>query len=100
MYNNISFYQGTRSQQEQRTVFRSWDEVNEESWGYWDNDNWENVLVKRRDTRYVVNPESVYKNYTGTSRLVVDDNKGIYLETDNVTVFKDAIWQNSISTVA
>ena len=100
MYNNISFYQGTRSQQEQRTVLRSWDEVNEESWGYWDNDNWENVLVKRRDTRYVVNPESVYKNYTGTSRIVVDDNKGIYLETDTVTVFKDAIWQSSISTVA
>lgn len=100
MYNNISFYQGTRSQQEQRTVFRSWDEVNEENWGYWDNDNWENVLVKRRDTRYVVNPESVYKNYTGTSRIVVDDNKGIYLETDNITVFKDAIWQSSVSTVA
>jgi hypothetical protein len=93
MYNNISFYQGTRSQQEQRTIFRSWDEVNEESWGYWDNDDWDNVAIKRRDTRYVVNPESVYKNYTGTSRIVIDDNKGIYLETDSLTVFQDAIWQ-------
>ena len=93
MYNNISFYQGTKSQQEQRVIFRSWDEVNEESWGYWDNSDWDNVVIKRRDTRYVVSPESVYKNYTGTSRIVIDDNEGIYLETDNLTVFQDATWQ-------
>jgi len=102
-FNNISFYKGTRSQLELSNVYRSWDEVNDESWAYWDTvtnefpvADWNNVLVKRRDSRYIVNAGEVYNNYTGTNKIIVDDNEGIYIETDEVSVIKDAIWQNSV----
>jgi hypothetical protein len=52
--------------------------------------------MKRRDSRYVVNAGEVYNNYTGTNKIIIDDNEGIYLETDEVSVIQDAIWQNSV----
>ena len=99
-FNNISFYKGTNSQLEQQILFRTWGEINDQNWNSWDDSNWDNVLVKSRDSRYIVNPAEVYKNYVGTNKIIVDDNEGIYMETDYLKVFKDATWQSSISTVA
>jgi CRISPR/Cas system CMR-associated protein Cmr3 (group 5 of RAMP superfamily) len=102
-FNNISFYKGTNAQLQISNIYRSWAEVEDESWSYWDNGtndfaiaDWNNVLMKRRDSRYVVNAGEVYNNYTGTNKIIIDDNEGIYLETDEVSVIQDAIWQNSV----
>ena len=102
-FNNISFYKGTNAQLQISNIYRSWAEVEDESWSYWDNGtnafaiaDWNNVLMKRRDSRYVVNAGEVYNNYTGTNKIIIDDNEGIYLETNEVSVIKDAIWQNSV----
>ena len=99
-FNNISFYKGTNSQLEQQILFKTWGEIDEQLWNYWDDSNWDNVLVKSRDSRYIVNAGEVYKNYVGTNKIIIDDDQGIYMETDYLKVFKDAIWQSSISTVA
>ena len=99
-FNNISFYKGTNSQLEQQILFRKWSEIALQNWNVWDDSNWDNVLVKSRDSRYIVNAGEVYKNYVGTNKYIIDDNEGIYIETDYLKVFKDAVWQNSISTVA
>ena len=99
-FNNISFYKGTNSQLEQQILFRKWSEIALQNWNVWDDSNWDNVLVKSRDSRYIVDAGEVYKNYVGTNKYIIDDNEGIYIETDYLKVFKDAIWQNSISTVA
>lgn len=99
-FNNISFYKGTNSQLEQQVLFRTWGEVNDQNWNVWDNSNWDNVLVKSRNSRYIVNAGEVYKNYVGTNKYIVDDNEGIYIETDSLRVFKDATWQSSTPTVA
>jgi hypothetical protein len=106
-FNNISFYKGTNSQLEQQILFRKWSEVAGENWRYWDNytnafeiADWNNVLIKSRDSRYIVNAGEVYKNYVGTNKYILDDNEGIYIETDYLKVFKDAVWQSSVSTVA
>jgi hypothetical protein len=99
-FNNISFYKGTNSQLEQQILFRTWEEVNDQNWNIWDNSNWDNVLVKSRSSRYIVDAGEVYKNYVGTNKYIIDDNEGIYIETDYLKVFKDAVWQSSVSTVA
>jgi hypothetical protein len=99
-FNNISFYKGTNSQLEQQVLFRTWGEVDNQTWNVWDNSNWDSVLVKSRDSRYIVNAGEVYKNYVGTNKYIIDDDEGIYIETDYLKVFKDTIWQSSTSTVA
>ena len=99
-FNNISFYKGTNSQLEQQILFRKWSEVAEQNWNDWDDSDWNNVLIKSRDSRYIVNAGEVYKNYVGTNKITIDDGQGIYIETDYLKVFKDAIWQSSVSTVA
>jgi hypothetical protein len=99
-FNNISFYKGTNSQLEQQVLFRTWAEVDGQNWNVWDNSNWDSVLVKSRDSRYIVNAGEVYKNYVGTNKIIIDDDEGIYIETDYLKVFKDVIWQSSTSTVA
>ena len=48
--------------------------------------------MKRRDSRYVVNAGEVYNNYTGTNKIIIDDNEGIYLETNEVSVINILIW--------
>jgi hypothetical protein len=99
-FNNISFYKGTNSQLEQQILFRKWEEINDQNWNYWDNSDWNNVLIKSRDSRYIVNAGEVYKNYVGTNKIIIDDDQGIYIETDYLKVFQDVVWQSSISTVA
>ena len=99
-FNNISFYKGTNSQFEQQVLFKTWEEINDQNWNVWDNSNWDNVLIKSRDSRYIVNAGEVYKNYVGTNKIIIDDDEGIYIETDYLKVFKDATWQSSTSTVA
>ncbi len=99
-FNNISFYKGTNSQLEQQILFRKWDEVVDEDWNYWAQSDWNNALVKSRDSRYIVDAGEVYRNYVGTNKIIIDDNQGIYIETDYLKVFKDVVWQSSVSTVA
>lgn len=81
-------------------MFKTWEEINDQNWNVWDNSNWDNVLIKSRDSRYIVNAGEVYKNYVGTNKIIIDDDEGIYIETDYLKVFKDATWQSSTSTVA
>jgi hypothetical protein len=99
-FNNISFYKGTNSQLEQQILFRTWGEINDQNWNYWDDSDWNNVLIKSRNSRYIVNAGEVYKNYVGTNKYIIDDDEGIYIETDYLKVFKDTIWTSSTSTVA
>jgi hypothetical protein len=104
MFNNISFYQGTALQVVQRLVLRTWQEVEDEeaSWQGWENEgDWNNMLIRSRDSRYIVNPSEVYKTYTGNRTTVVDDfNNDFRIVSNSIAAYQDTSWQEYIITPA
>lgn len=104
MYNNISLYQGTPLQIVQRLILRSWQEAEDEkaSWQAWENEgDWNNLLIRSKDSRYAVNPSEVYKNYTGSRTIIVDDlDDSFNVVSSNISIYKDANWQEYIITPA
>ena len=104
MFNNISFYQGTALQVVQRLVLRTWQEVEDEeaSWQGWENEgDWNNMLIRSRDSRYIVNPSEVYKTYIGNRTTVVDDfNNDFRIVSNSVAAYQDTSWQEYIVTPA
>lgn len=103
-FNNISLYQGTPTQLSQRFVYRSWQEAENEkaSWQAWDNDgDWSNVLVRSKDSRYLVNPKETYSSYMGNNKIIVDDLSDEFkIVSNSVKIYKDASWQTYIITPA
>lgn len=100
MFNNISFYQGTSLQIVQRLVLRTWQEAEDEqpSWQAWENDgDWNNLLIRSKDSRYAVNPGQIYKNYTGSRTIIIDDSDDSFkVISSAISVYEDASWQEYI----
>ena len=95
LVNNVSYYQSTSLQEQQDTEDRIWRDVKEGFdeedilvWDYWDSFIWNDVLVLTSSTLYGVNPGEIYKSYTGTNKIIIDD----YVANDdapNLFVFRD-----------
>lgn len=77
--NNISHYNSVNLQQVQITSARQWSKVKQDGmltldWEYWEGQfKWFEVLVLASSSFYGVDPSEIYKTYTGTSRVLVDD---------------------------
>ena len=103
-FNTISIYQGTSLQVVQRIVTKNWQEVKDEqpSWDAWkDAGDWNNVLIRSKNSKYIVDPSDVYNSYIGINKTIVDDlNDDFTINTENVTVYQNAIWQNYVVTPA
>ena len=98
IFNNVTAYQSTSLQQVQSSLIRPWLYVKEVTpldfnWQYWANDFlWQNVLVISSSDLYGVNLESIYKNYFGSNKIIIDDSNGIDISTDRVKVYQDVTW--------
>lgn len=103
-FNTISIYQGTSLQVIQRLITRNWQEVKDENpdWESWyDEGNWNNVLIRSKNSTYAVDPSNVYSSYIGTNKTIVDDfDESFNINTENIMVYQNAIWQNYITTPA
>lgn len=104
MFNNISFYQGTFLQVVQRLILRTWQEAEDEqaNWQAWEDEgDWNNILIRSKDSRYVVNPSEIYKNYTGSRSIIIDDlNDEFKIVSNALSIYQDANWQEYIITPA
>ena len=104
MFNNISFYQGTALQVVQRLVLRTWQEVEDEkaNWQAWENEgDWNNLLIRSRDSRYIVSPSEVYKTYIGNRTTVVDDfNNNFKILSSSISSHNNISWQEYVVTPA
>jgi hypothetical protein len=94
MVNHISYYQSTGLQEKIYTAFRVWDRVKETissqslEWTDWKGSilaagqtySWNNVLVIGTSSFLGINLSGLYKAYTGTNKIIFDDNKGIALK--------------------
>lgn len=104
LFNNISFYQATNLQQVQSNITRPWIYVKsfngtDYDWAYWkENFTWLKMLVLDSAAIYGTNPADVYKVYIGTNKFVIDDNQGLEITPDNLSVYNNIFWSSSIST--
>jgi hypothetical protein len=99
-FNTISYYQSTNLQEVQQVQTRPWFAVKyslplELEWDFWKSTPflWEDVLIIASTSYYGVDPETVYKSYTGTNKIIVDTEKVFTLNSYEYNLY------NSISTV-
>ena len=82
LINNISYYESTNLQEVQLAVNRPWSKVlnktesEDYDWNFW-NENfiWGDVLVVSTTSSFGVDASNIYKTYTGTNKIIVDDTK-------------------------
>ena len=95
LFNSISYYQSTNLQEVQNVSDRPWFRVKVLSgsvldWEFWDSPsfNWNKVLVLAEKSFYGVDPSEIYKSYTGTNKIIVDDYNASE-SNPKVLAFKD-----------
>jgi hypothetical protein len=103
LFNNISFYQSTNLQEVQNVSERPWFRVKvlnatELDWKFWNTGsfNWNKVLVLSETSYYGVNPSEVYKSYTGTNKIIVDDDKVLRFGNYKYTGHSDVGWKQIV----
>lgn len=99
LFNSISYYQSTNLQEVQNVAERPWFRVKvlgsySLDWEFWDSGsfNWNKVLVLSETSYYGVNPSNVYKSYTGTNKIIVDDERPVKFKDYSYTLFTDVVW--------
>jgi hypothetical protein len=106
LVNNLSHYQLTSSQEIVTTEQRSWLEAKEPEgsvvvWTYWTNDGdgtWLNVLNPGDVLLSSVNPEEIYKAYTGTNKKIIEDDSQLTLTNVEYNFYTDVSWQSNTIT--
>jgi hypothetical protein len=105
LINNISQYQSTNLQEIQRQTLRSWflaDFISITSpdrydWDFWSEDyNWNGVLVISSSTLTGVDPSDIYKVYTGTNKLIIDDEVPLRFNGYEYNTYQGITWQSRI----
>ena len=103
-FNVISYYQSTTLQEIQQTSFRKWFRVKYAGaetldWDYWTPAyRWGGMLVLATKSFYGVDPDIIYKSYTGTNKIIIDTDKKVTLKGYEYNFYKGIAWQQSTST--
>jgi len=103
IFNSLSFYQTTNLKEIQKVENRPWARVKFSAegtfeWDYWSNFFlWQGMLIQSSSSYYGVNPENVYKAYTGTNKIIVGDDATFSIQEYEYSIFKDVKWQSTIS---
>lgn len=103
IFNALSFYETTSLQAIQTVAERPWARVKFATdglfnWEYWsDYFVWQGVLVQSSISYYGVSPVDLYKAYTGTNKIIVDDTRPFRFKGYEYSVYKDIAWQSQIS---
>jgi hypothetical protein len=93
LVNNISYYQSTSLQEVQVTVSRPWLRVKsttedplDRPWDYWlSSFSWNGVLVISSASFLGLDASNIYKAYTGTNKIIIDDTK---VDTNTANTFR------------
>jgi hypothetical protein len=105
LVNSISQYQSTNLQEIQRQTVRSWFLADFQSvlsedrydWDFWSEDySWNGVLVFSTSTFFGVNPSDIYKVYTGTNKLIIDDDTPLRFNGYEYNTYQGVTWQSRI----
>jgi hypothetical protein len=102
-FNTISYYQSTNLQEVQQVQTRPWFAVKyslpkELEWDFWKSPPflWEDVLIIASTSYYGVDPSTVYKSYTGTNKIIIDDDTPLKINNYEYTNYQNIGWQNRV----
>jgi hypothetical protein len=104
LFNNVAYYQANNLQQVQSNLLRPWLKVKTDGatnfeWEYWFNNFvWEGVLVISASELYGVLPSDVYKTYAGTNKIIIDDDDGLVIDADTLSLYNDTSWDIKVGT--
>jgi hypothetical protein len=94
-FNTISYYQSTNLQEVQQVEIRPWFAVKYANplileWDYWKSSSyiWDGVLILASSSYYGVNPDTIYKSYTGTNKIIIDSEKVFTINDYEYSVYK------------
>lgn len=101
-FNTVSYYQTTTLQEVQNVTTRPWFKVmyagsSELDWQFWNIPSylWSNVMVIATKSYYGVDPEVIYKSYTGTNKIIVGSDDVFSLGNYEYNFYQEAAWQQS-----
>ena len=101
-FNTISSYQTTTLQEVQQVTTRPWFKVmyagtEELQWQFWNipSYKWGNVMVISTKSYYGVDPEAIYKSYTGTNKIIVENDGTFSVSGYEYNFYQAASWQQS-----
>lgn len=100
-FNTISYYLASNLQETQKITNRPWLKVkgispNQLDWLFWDlNFMWRGVLVLATSSYYGIDPVTIYKNYTGTNKIIISDDSSFMLNQYEYNFYKDISWQQT-----
>lgn len=103
-FNVISYYQSTSLQEIQQTSFRKWFRVKYAGsdtldWDFWTPAyRWGGMLVLSTKSFYGVDPDTIYKSYTGTNKIIIDTDKKVTLKGYEYNFYQAIGWQQSTAT--
>lgn len=102
LFNNLSYYQSTNLQEIQKVTSRPWFRVQysgqlELDWNYWaDAYLWRGLLVISSTSYYGVNPSDIYKAFTGTNKIIIEDDSVFQFGGYQYAAYQDITWQSQI----
>lgn len=118
MFDNVSIYETTLADDEERYGFRQWFSVRNAGgedfeWGYWAGKElvgdeiivipdagftWQEVLFLAASQTAEIDAEAIYKIFTGTSRLIVGDDQVLTLNNYRYKFTSNIVWSQNIIT--
>jgi len=100
-YNNISYYKSTNLQEVQNKIERPWLKVKNLGpltldWGFWPSYLWDGVLYVSKTSFYGVDPSDIYKIYTGTNKIIIDDEIESVFGDYQYSVKENIEWRSQV----
>lgn len=102
-FNNISYYKSTNLQEVQTVVERPWFKVEKAGaltldWNYWNAIPylWQEVLVISTTSYYGVDPSDIYKVYTGTNKIIIDDSVETTFGDYAYKFYQNVSWRSNV----
>jgi hypothetical protein len=66
-------------------------------WNFWNQDfTWNGVLIASQSNIFGVNPSDIYKTYTGTNKIIIDDDVPLTVNKYEYTAYQGITWQTRI----
>ena len=99
LINNISQYKATGLQEIQRNTVRSWflTSIDNAIWNFWNQSyTWNSVLIASQSNILGVDPSDIYKTYTGTNKIIIDDNIPLKVNKYEYNLYQGITWQSRI----
>jgi hypothetical protein len=99
LVNNISQYKATGLQEIQRNTIRSWflASIDNAIWNFWNQSyTWNSVLILSQSNILGVDPSEIYKTYTGTNKIIIDDNVPLRVNDYEYNLYQGITWQSRI----